>query len=119
METAKFLSLPLLAGFPLARSWPRLPGLVRATLWTNLIPMLGVMGWLYRESPVRLCNNYLLNQQDLLGWVLLAAAALLALYWSGWILLGGLGHRLARELPRDEQRGGDDGRNCSYEWDYL
>ncbi|MFA9461289.1 hypothetical protein [Thiohalorhabdus methylotrophus] len=96
-EAAKLLSVPLLAGVPLGRSWPRLPGLGRAALWANLLPMLGVMGWVYIQSPVRLCNSYLLDQQDLLGRVLLGIAALLGLYWVGWTFLGGLGRRLARE----------------------
>ncbi|KPV39417.1 hypothetical protein AN478_09570 [Thiohalorhabdus denitrificans] len=99
-EVAKFLALPLLAGVPLGRSWPRLPGLARAALWANLIPMLGVMGWLYIQSPVRLCNSYLIDQQDLLGWVLLGITGMLALYWVGWAFFGGLGRAVATDRAR-------------------
>lgn len=81
-ETAKFLSLPLLAGAPLSRSWPRLPVVARAAIQANLIPMLWVMGWLYIESPVRLCNNYLLDQQLILGRTLWILAAMIGVYWA-------------------------------------
>jgi len=76
---AKFLSLPLLLGLPLARSWAALPLISRALLIANAVPMLFVMGWLYREAPVRLCNNYLVNDQQVLGlafWLLAGAIVL-------------------------------------------
>jgi hypothetical protein len=78
-DAAKLASVPLLVGAPLARSWQRLPSLARAALWAHAIPMLAVMGWLYRAAPGRLCNNYQLDQQDLLGAVLWGLAAALAL----------------------------------------
>lgn len=81
-ELAKLVTVPLLAGVPLARSWPRLPPLARAALWANLLPMLWVMGWLYMRSPVRLCNSYLLDQQTLLGVTLWAVAGAVALFWA-------------------------------------
>lgn len=81
-ETAKFLSVPLLAGLPLARSWSRLPILARALLWAHLIPMLVVMGWIYNEAPVRLCNAYLLDQQTLLAWTLWGLAAAISAFWT-------------------------------------
>ncbi len=79
-EAGKFVGVPLLVGLPLARSWPRLPGLVRGVLWANAVPMLVVMGWVYREAPVRLCNSYLLDQQEVLGIALWGLAAGIALY---------------------------------------
>ena len=82
-EAAKFVSLPLLAGVPWARSWPRLPGVVRAVLWANLVPMLAVMGWVYLQAPARLCTSYLLDQQTLAGWALLGTAGAAALYGLG------------------------------------
>lgn len=81
-ETAKFLSVPLLAGVPLSRSWSRLPVPARALLWAHLIPMLVVMGWIYDEAPVRLCNAYLLDQQALLARTFLGLAALTAAVWT-------------------------------------
>jgi hypothetical protein len=80
-EVGKFLSVPLLLGLPLARSWPRLAGLARAALWANALSMLAVMGWVYREAPVRLCNNYQFDQQLLLGLTLWGLGAVIALYW--------------------------------------
>ncbi len=87
-ETAKFLAVPLLAGLPLCRSWSRLPGLARALLWAHLIPMLAVMGWIYHEAPVRLCNAYLLDQQALLAWTLWGIAAAITAFWTIRAFLG-------------------------------
>jgi hypothetical protein len=78
-ELAKFCSLPLLVGLPLALSWPRLGAVGRGFVLANAISMLGVIGWLYREAPVRLCNYYLIDQQVLLGNALLTFALLLGL----------------------------------------
>lgn len=89
MEAAKFLSLPLLAGVPLALSWPRLHPVARGFVWANLISMLAVMGWLYLAAPVRLCNSYLVDQQTLLGWVLLLLTALTTLAWAAGVFFGG------------------------------
>ncbi|WP_458413699.1 hypothetical protein ACNQFZ_02000 [Schinkia sp. CFF1] len=64
---AKYSSLPLLAGIPISYSWKRLNSISKNFILANLISMFVVMGWLYLESPVRLCNNYLVGQQLLLG----------------------------------------------------
>jgi len=87
-ELAKFLSLPLLLGLPLARSWSRLSPIARGVLWANAIPMALVMGWLYREAPVRLCNNYLVSDQQVLGLALWGLAAVIAGYWALRALVG-------------------------------
>jgi len=87
-EAAKFLSLPLLLGLPLARSWSRLSPIARGALWANAIPMAVVMGWLYREAPVRLCNNYLVGDQEVLGLALWGLAAAIAVYWAFRALAG-------------------------------
>jgi len=81
-EVVKFLSLPLLLGLPLARSWPHLPTVARGAIHANVISMLIVMGWLYLQSPSRLCNNYLINDQQLFGQILIVLAAGLAAYWT-------------------------------------
>jgi hypothetical protein len=90
-EAAKLVSVPLLLGLPLARSWPRLPGLARGLLWANAVSMLVVMGWVYREAPARLCNGYLLDQQLLLGLTLWGLAAAVGLYWTVRAFAGGPG----------------------------
>jgi hypothetical protein len=47
----------------------------------NLLPMTAVVGQLYIDSPLRLCNAYLLDDQARLGQWLVATAALLAVVW--------------------------------------
>jgi len=87
-EFLKFASLPLLLGLPLGRSWSRLPPVARSTLWANAVPMAAVMGWLYREAPVRLCTNYLVNDQQQLGLFLWAVAVVIASYRALRALIG-------------------------------
>lgn len=66
-ETIKFITVPLLIGLPLALSWGSLHLTVKGFVWTNVISMFFVMGWFYANSPIRLCNNYLTQQQLQLG----------------------------------------------------
>lgn len=82
MEAAKFVSLPVLAGLPLAVSWRPLGVIGRGFVAANFISMLAVLGWLYIVAPVRVCNNYLVNQQAFAGWLLVAGAGLLFLAWA-------------------------------------
>lgn len=81
---AKFLSVPLLIGAPLALSWPRAGFVVRGVVLLELIATMLRLGWLYLISPVRLCSNYLLDDQQRLGKILLAIgfAILLVLIWK-------------------------------------
>lgn len=88
LELAKFISLPVLLGAPLALSWQRLPAIGRAFLWSNLLSMLIVLGWLYGVAPVRVCTNYLVDQQALLGCCLLFLAVVLALPLAGRLFIG-------------------------------
>jgi hypothetical protein len=88
LELAKFVSLPLLVGAPLALSWRRLTALGRGFLWCNLLSMLVVLGWLYSVAPVRVCTNYLVGQQTLLGRCLLLLAAALSLLLAARLLFG-------------------------------
>lgn len=89
LELAKFVSLPLLVGAPLALSWRRLSAITRGFLWSKLISMLVVLGWLYSVAPIRVCTNYLVDQQALLGRSLLFVAALLTLWLAGRLFAGG------------------------------
>ena len=53
----------------------------------NMLPMTAVVGQLYIDAPLRLCNAYLLDDQARLGQWLIGLAALLALGWLaqvGW-----------------------------------
>jgi len=79
---AKYGSLIFLAGVPLALSWNRLPMIARGVVKIELLSMLFRLGWLYIISPNRLCNNYLLNDQVLLGQWMLVIAVSLGLTWA-------------------------------------
>ncbi len=88
IAAAKFLSLPLLVGLPLAHSWPRSGFVVRGVFLLELIASLFRLGWLYLVSPVRLCNNYLIDDQQRLGQILIALGVILLL-WIAWKLVWG------------------------------
>jgi hypothetical protein len=81
VDLVKFLTLPLLVGVPLGLSWRRMPPLGRAFIWANFIPKLGAIGGLYLGAPTRLCAYYRLDQQELAGWILIAAAVALGITW--------------------------------------
>jgi hypothetical protein len=81
---AKFLSVPLLIGAPVALSWPHAEFVVRGVVLLELTATAFRLGWLYLISPVRLCSNYLLDDQERLGRLLLAigVAIVLLLAWK-------------------------------------
>lgn len=84
MELAKLTAL-VLAGMALRLSW-RPAGLILQFFFLgNMLPMMGVVGWLYTESPLRLCNAYLLDDQIQLGNWLIGLAAVIAIVWLSWI----------------------------------
>ncbi|HET7610570.1 MAG TPA: hypothetical protein VFK29_02155 [Rhodanobacteraceae bacterium] len=89
---AKFTSVPLLVGLPLALSWPRAGFVVRGLWLAEAIAMMFRVGWLYMASPVRLCSNYLLDDQRQLGRAMLAIGAAICLVLA-WKLLWGQGGR--------------------------
>ena len=89
VEAAKFITLPALVGLPLALAWNRLQAIGRGFVWTNLISMLAVLGWLYIAAPVRVCNNYLADQQGDAGWWMVKLALLLFAGWLGSLFVGG------------------------------
>lgn len=88
-ETAKFLSLPMLVGLPLGLAWKPLKTIGRGFVLTNFISMLAVLGWLYIAAPVRVCNNYLVDQQESAGWWMVKLALLLFFGWLGGLFVGG------------------------------
>ncbi len=92
VELAKFLSVSLLIGAPVALSWPRAGFVVRGVVLLELIATMLRLGWLYLISPDRLCSNYLLDDQQRLGRMLLVIgfAVLLILVWKlMWGHVGG------------------------------
>src|SRR5690625_6421379 len=63
VEIFKFISLPFLVGIVLYDSWPKLSSLAKGFIVFNYIPMFGMMAWLYIDSPIQVCNNYLESEQ--------------------------------------------------------
>ncbi len=88
MAVAKFLSIPFLIGLPFALSWPRMGFVLRGVFLAEVVATCFRLGWLYRVSPIRLCNNYGLDdQQRLGGYLLVLGGGLLALL-GGKLLMG-------------------------------
>ncbi|MFC0417176.1 hypothetical protein ACFFHH_17345 [Cytobacillus solani] len=68
VELFKFISLPFLAGVPLRDSWKKLEQAGKNTVIIIFSIAFIVMGWLYINATMQLCNNYLLIEQITLGW---------------------------------------------------
>ena len=81
---AKFLSVPLLVGAPIALSWRHAGFVARGVVLMEVIATTLRLGWLYLVSPVRLCSNYLLDDQQRLGklFIVVGFAILLLLVWK-------------------------------------
>jgi hypothetical protein len=77
MALAKFTSVPLLIGLPLGLGWPRMGFVVRGVFLLELIATFFRLGWLYLVSPVRLCNNYLLDDQQRAGQTMLVIGGMI------------------------------------------
>ena len=74
-------ALLLLAGAALRLSWAPAGLLMQGFFLGNLLPMMAVAGQLYADSPVRICNAYLLDDQARLGEWLIALACVAAVGW--------------------------------------
>jgi hypothetical protein len=82
VEAAKFVTVPLLVGLPLALSLPRMGAILKGIVKANTLSMLAVLAWIYQAAPVRICNSYLVEDQRELGMVLFAIAIALAATWG-------------------------------------
>ncbi|HQR03657.1 MAG: hypothetical protein JSR19_05075 [Proteobacteria bacterium] len=71
----------LFAGAALRASWGVAGLVVQGFFLGNVLPMMVVVGQLYIDSPLRLCNAYLQDDQARLGAWLVGVAAVLALVW--------------------------------------
>lgn len=80
VEAAKVAAL-LAAGAALGASWPRAGLVVQGFFLGNVLPMTAVVGTLYQDAPVRLCNGYRLDEQVLVGTLLVALAVGVAIAW--------------------------------------
>ena len=80
VEVAKIITL-VSCGALLRPSW-RMGGLlIQGFFLGNLLPMMGVVGWLFEDSPLRLCNAYRLDDQQWLGQGLIWLSCGIALVW--------------------------------------
>ncbi|GGB53800.1 hypothetical protein GCM10011409_34290 [Lentibacillus populi] len=80
MELFKFISLPFLAGLCLRDSWCKLKIVGKSFVYLNYLPMFGLMAWLYIDTPIQICNNYLEDQQKVLGWGFLFITICMIIY---------------------------------------
>ena len=87
-EILKFITIPLLLGVPLSLGWHNVGAITRSFFITNLLSMLVVLAWLYIEAPVRLCNYYLIDEQQVVGQLILYITGAVILYWCTRIFIG-------------------------------
>ncbi|MBC7548790.1 MAG: cytochrome c oxidase assembly protein [Polaromonas sp.] len=80
VEFAKMAAL-LVCGAAICQSWRPAGWLVQGFFLGQVLPMMAVAGTLYESSPTRVCNAYLLDDQVLLGKLLVWIAATIALIW--------------------------------------
>lgn len=86
IDLAKALVL-VLCGAALRVSWRRAGFLVQGFFLGNVLPMTAAVGQLYQDSPLRLCNAYLLDDQVRLGQILVGLAVAIGLAWFARLLL--------------------------------
>ena len=80
VECVKVLAL-VASGAALALSWRRAGTVLQAFFLGNMLPMAVVVGTLYQDSAVRVCNAYRLEDQQDLGAALVWLAAGILVAW--------------------------------------
>ncbi|WP_423199989.1 MULTISPECIES: hypothetical protein [unclassified Cupriavidus] len=80
VEVLKCLMLAL-CGIALRLSWRPATIVVQAFFLGNLLPMMAIVGSLYVDAPVRLCNRYRLDEQLAVGHCLIWLAAGTGALW--------------------------------------
>jgi hypothetical protein len=88
VAVAKFITVPLLIGLPLGLSWPHMGFVMRGVFLLELIATFFRLGWLYMVSPLRLCNSYLLDDQQQTGEYMLVIGAVILAGVLGKLLWG-------------------------------
>lgn len=101
VEAVKVAAL-LLAGAALLPSWRAAGLIVQGFFLGNVLPMTAIVGTLYADSPLRLCNAYRLDDQQQLGQALVWIGIAVALAW-----LARAGRRLM-SAPTPPAAGGDE-----------
>lgn len=84
----KYVSLPLGVGLPLALTWRRLGPVARGFIKAQTLSMLLFLAFLYTHAPVRICNLYLVDDQQRLGVGFAVAAIGLTFIWLTPIFFG-------------------------------
>jgi hypothetical protein len=87
---AKFITLPLFCGVPLGLSWPRIGPVLRGFLKAQAVSMLLLLGFLYTHAPLRICNSYLVDDQQRLGMGFVYVACALTVIWLVPVFTGPL-----------------------------
>lgn len=87
VELLKFVTIPALIGAPLVIGWPSSHPLLRGFLKAEAVSMLAVLAFLYTHAPVRICNAYLVDDQERLGLGFLLVAVVCAVLWTVPIFL--------------------------------
>jgi hypothetical protein len=80
IEAGKTAAL-IVSGALLRHSWQIGGLLIQAFFLGYTLPMMGVVGSLYESAPARLCNAYLLDDQQNLGQGLIWLSVAIALIW--------------------------------------
>lgn len=104
IELVKWLAL-LVCGAALRLSWQPAGLLVQGFFLGNVLPMMVVVGYLFESSPVRLCNAYLLDDQERLGQSLIWVAATIGLAWLASLVLAMMRREAASALPTPSEGG--------------
>lgn len=86
VNAAKLLSLPFMAGLPLGVAWRSLGPVARGLLHVEALATVWRVGWLYLDSPSRLCTQYVLDDQARAGTWMLA----LGCGYAVWLAVGAL-----------------------------
>jgi hypothetical protein len=94
IEALKFAAL-VVAGAALPASWRAAGAVVQAFFLGSVLPMTVAVGSVYIDAPVRLCNAYLLDEQQRLGAELIAVAAVCGAAWLTLALYRHAGHDAA------------------------
>ncbi|MCC7016891.1 MAG: hypothetical protein IT564_06780 [Rhodospirillales bacterium] len=89
VNTARRASLVALAGLPLGWGWRLAGPVLRGLAWAKAATMLAVMGWLQLAVPIRLCNSYLIDEQNMLGRMFLLLAGTMVAAALGAAMIGG------------------------------
>ena len=84
----KVVTIPVCVGGALTWSWLRFGPIGRGVVLLEAWAILGRLGWVYLISPVQLCSNYLIDDQQRVGSLLLSAALVSAVVVALWAIFG-------------------------------